>query len=57
LVWVNPLDRKDLLMAGTVTPDDSGLSFLVDDRRYRILSPVRLDGKGQLPLILALYQG
>jgi hypothetical protein len=34
-----------------------GLWFSVDNRRYHILSPVRLDGQSQLVITLALYNG
>jgi hypothetical protein len=44
-------------MAGTLESKLDGLWFSVDSRRYHILSPVRLDGRGQLILTLALYNG
>jgi hypothetical protein len=34
-----------------------GLQFVVDDRRYRILSPLQRGRQGQVELTVALYQG
>jgi hypothetical protein len=44
-------------MSGMLESKPDGLWFSVDDRRYHILSPVRLDGRSQLLLTLALYNG
>jgi hypothetical protein len=44
-------------MAGTLEFKDNGPWFSVDDRRYHALSPVHLNRKAHLVLMLAVYNG
>ena len=49
--------EEGFCMPGTLRRDDNGLWFSVDSRCYQILSPVQLNRRSQLVLMLALYNG